>query len=174
MHAVSERHRRSHGCEAYTYSDGASLVVLSAAMHALRVLEFGTALGYTACCLAHGSARGHVDTVEFDAAHVALARENIKNLGFQNRITVHEGEFVAVAQTFSADYDLAFFDGFAPTLPQFQCMERLLRPGGMLITTNLQLGGDAALWRQLLSDERRWMTSDMAEGGRTAVSIKTG
>ena len=46
-------HRAVHGCGAYPYDNGALLGTLAAAANARRVLELGTALGYT--CLLYTS-----------------------------------------------------------------------------------------------------------------------
>jgi predicted O-methyltransferase YrrM len=61
---ATRAHRQAHGCHAYTYSDGAALTALAANAGAKRVLELGTALGYTACCLAAAGPSVFVDTIE--------------------------------------------------------------------------------------------------------------
>jgi hypothetical protein len=48
----------------------------------------------------------------------------------------------------------------------------LLRPGGVLITTNLNFGSEARGYRERLSDAKQWCTTFAAEDGRTAISIK--
>ena len=82
-------HRQSHGCWAYPFGDGPTLGVLAAATGAERILELGTALGYTACWFAHGSPGARIDTIERDAKHVCMARANIAERGFADRIEVH-------------------------------------------------------------------------------------
>ncbi len=47
------------------------------AANARRILELGTALGYTALSFASGAPDATVDTVERDPEHVQLARDNI-------------------------------------------------------------------------------------------------
>ena len=59
---VTRIHRSEHGCGAYTFEDGTGLIDLSARIKPKRILELGTALGYTACCLASGSPEAHVDS----------------------------------------------------------------------------------------------------------------
>jgi predicted O-methyltransferase YrrM len=48
-------HRAQHDCAAYPYDNGALLGTLAASANARRVLELGTALGYTALWFAHGA-----------------------------------------------------------------------------------------------------------------------
>src|SRR5215475_3748273 len=93
VRAQTLRHRAQHGCGAYPFEDGAILGVIAAAVAAKRVLELGCALGYTALWFAHGAKGASIDTIEFDPAHVRLARENFAAFGVANRVSVHQGRF---------------------------------------------------------------------------------
>jgi predicted O-methyltransferase YrrM len=73
IQSMTRQHRADHGCGAYTFEDGPGLTTLAATHHAGRVLELGTALGYTACCFAAATPNTHVDTIERDSEHVRLA-----------------------------------------------------------------------------------------------------
>ncbi len=107
-------HRAAHGCGAYPYDNGALLGALAAAANARRVLELGTALGYTALWFAHGAPQAVIDTIERDGEHVRLAREQVEAHGMAGHIVVHEGEFAAVMRRLDPGYDVAFFDGLHP------------------------------------------------------------
>ena len=171
--AATHTHRARHGCGAYPYSEGPLLGVIAAAASARRIVELGTALGYTSLWLAHGAESAHVDTVERDPEHVRLARGHFAAAGYGGRITVHEGDFETVLPHLAPPYDLAFFDGFAPSLVYHAEFRRLLRPRGVLVSTNLDVGrGDA--YRAALADPAQWLTSFAAEDGRTAISVKLG
>lgn len=167
----TDAHRARHHCSTYPFSDGPTLSVLAAATGARRIVELGTALGYTALSLGRGDA-ARVDTIERDPEHVRLARENIAAAGAGSRITVHEGDFQAVLATLAAGYDLAFFDGYGPTLADLARMRALLRPGGLLVSSNLDVGGAAADYRAALLAPGDWLTSFALEGGRTAISVR--
>jgi len=165
---ATRRHRAEHGCGAYTYSDGRLLGVLSAAVGARRVIEVGTALGYTALWLGHAGA--HVDTVEADAEHVRLARNVIAGYGAEERIVVHAGNAGDVLDELEfGAYDLAFFDGFAPTTELLNQLHKLVRPAGTLVCANLQLTDDESVRREL-DDPGRWLT---ARWGENALAIRT-
>jgi tRNA A58 N-methylase Trm61 len=113
-------HLRRHGCGCYPFFDGSLLGAIAGAAQARRIVELGTALGYTACWFAQGAPDARIDTIDFDADHVRLARSNIEAAGFAKRVTVHEGAFDDVLPQLKPGYDVAFFDGFDPTLAQSQ------------------------------------------------------
>src|SRR5215470_11693117 len=165
-------HRAKHGCGAWPYDNGALLSALAAASGAKRILELGTALGYTALSFAHGAPRAIVDTIERDGEHVKLARGNIAAAGMQDRVTVHEGDFGAVLPELEPGYDLAFFDGHTPVPKLHAELRRLLRPRGVLVTANLNHGGTANAVCEALLDGRVWLTAFVDEEHETAISIK--
>lgn len=74
---ATRAHRSQHGCSAFTYADGTLPGAVAAAVGASRILELGTALGYTALWLAHGATHATVDTIEGDAGHVEFANEQV-------------------------------------------------------------------------------------------------
>ena len=171
---ATRQHLRQHSCGAYTFEDGQALTTLSGWKRPQRVLELGTALGYTACCLAQGYALSWVDTIDGDIDHVALARDHIAKHALSHRITVHHGQFDEILAQLETGYDLAFFDGFAPPLSTILRVRDLLAIGGVLVCSNLQLGRRSAaqtLARDL-DDSRRWKALTPIERGRTAVRIK--
>ena len=143
-----------------------------AAANARRILELGTALGYTALSFASGAPDATVDTVERDPEHVQLARDNIAAAGMDHRITVHEGDFAAVLPTLDPGYDVAFFDGGTPAPALHKTLRGLLRTGGTLITANLNHGGTADAVRKALFDGKSWRSALVDEDGETAISVK--
>lgn len=161
---ATDAHRRRHGCWAYPFADGTVLGAIGATMVPRSVLELGTALGYTACWW--GRAADHVDTVENDPDHARLAREHLARAGLTDRVTIHCGNFDDVLPHFIEPFDIAFFDGYAPTAEVLALVERLVRPGGVLLTTNLGLGGG---FRQVLAKNPDWLTRFLDED--TAVSL---
>jgi predicted O-methyltransferase YrrM len=169
---ATNQHRARHGCSTYPYTHGALLGVLAAAVQARRILELGTALGYTALSFANGAPDCVVDTIERDPQHVALAREKIAAAGFDHRITVHEGDFTAVLPTLDPGYDVAFFDGHTPVPALHVALRKLLRTGGVLITANLNHGGTAAAVAKALFDDKSWRSALVDSDGETAISVK--
>lgn len=169
---ATDRHRERHACSAYPYAHGPLLGVLAAAVQARRILELGTALGYTALSFAHGAENSIVDTLERDAEHVQLARENIAVAGYDHRITVHEGDFATLLPTLDAGYDVAFFDGHTPVPALHTALRKLLRTGGLLITANLNHGGTADAVAKALFEGKSWRSALVDNDGETAISVK--
>jgi predicted O-methyltransferase YrrM len=145
---------------------------VAAAAGARRILELGTALGYTALNFVHGAPAATIDTVERDGEHVRLARANIAAAGMDGRVIVHQGDFGEVLPRLEPGYDLAFFDGHTPMPKLHAELTRLLRPRGVLITANLNHGGTADAVCEALLDARVWLTAFVDEDRETAISIK--
>jgi predicted O-methyltransferase YrrM len=172
VRTATNSHRAKHGCGAYPYDNGPLLSTLAAAANARRILELGTALGYTALSFALGAPDATIDTVERDAEHVRLARDNIAAAAMDHRITVHEGEFAKVLPALDPGYDVAFFDGHTPMLALHKALRDLLRTGGTLITANLNHGGTADSVRKALFDGKSWRSALVDDDGETAISVK--
>jgi predicted O-methyltransferase YrrM len=172
IRAATDSHRATHGCGAYPYGNGPLLAALAGTANARRILELGTALGYTALSFASGARDATVDTVERDPEHVRLARDNIAAAAMDHRVTVHEGDFSAVLPTLDPGYDVAFFDGGTPVPSLHKTLRGLLRTGGTLITANLNHGGTADAVRKALFDGKSWRSALVDDDGETAISVK--
>jgi predicted O-methyltransferase YrrM len=168
---ATDKHRATHKCGAYPYQNGALLAALAAACNARRVLELGTALGYTALWFARGAPEAVIDTIDKDADHVHLAREHVDAHKLTGHIIAHQGEFGQVMRRLDPGYDIAFFDGFTPTRPVLKELRRLLRARGVLISANLTHEG-AETYMAALSDTKQWQTAFLNEERETALSIK--
>lgn len=169
LQAATRQHRRRHGCNAYTFEDGAGLLAIARAHQATRILELGTAIGYTACLLATATEQTRVDTIEGDPEHAALARQNIRDFDLEARVTVRQGDFFAVMAGLGGPYDLAFFDGLGPTVRLVERLRDLLRPDGLLVCGNLAHAGNAELASIATEFGRsgRWQPAGSIEGGGT-------
>src|SRR5262245_59551086 len=166
------KHRSKHGCGAWPYDNGPLLGTLAAAAGAKRILELGCALGYTALSFAYGAPKAKVDTIERDSEHVRLARDNIAAAHLDKQITLHEGDFASVLSRLDPGYDVAFFDGHTPVPALHKALHGLLRPGGILITANLNHGGTANAVRDALFDGQTWRSALIDQDGETAISVK--
>lgn len=83
-----------------------------------KILEIGTAVGYSACCFAD-CCDCHVTTIESDIKMYDIALSNIKNLGFENQIDVMYGDARTVLEQLAANngtissndgFDIVFID----------------------------------------------------------------
>lgn len=173
IQANTSRHRAEHGCWPYPHADGRLLGVLAATTGARRILELGTTLGYTALWLACGAPVAAVDTQERDPRHVTLARAAIDRAGHACRVIVHHGKFSTPLPKLRPSYDLAFFDGYAPTLDDLVDLRRLLRSGGLLISANQHLAGvQTCGYRKHLLDSDCLLTAPLDDGGDVSLSIR--
>jgi predicted O-methyltransferase YrrM len=169
---ATDLHRAQHGCGTYPYENGPLLSVLAAVIQARRIVELGTALGYTALSFAYGARNSTIDTIERDPEHVRLARDNIAAVSLDHRITVHDGDFATVLATLDPSYDLAFFDGHTPAPGLHTALRKLLRTGGVLITANLNHGGTAEAVAKALFEGKSWRSALVDDDGETAISVK--
>ncbi|QPC95904.1 O-methyltransferase [Mesorhizobium sp. INR15] len=174
IQAATRTHRRDHACKAYTFEDGRALTHVAIASGASRILELGTALGYTACCLASARPDAHVDTIEGDPLHAALARDNIAGAGMAGRITVHTGDFTEVLARLKLGYGLVFFDGYAPDSRLLDALVEAISPGGTLVCANLGLASTTRRRHLLavLNNPERFSSAPSIEDGSTLVRRK--
>jgi predicted O-methyltransferase YrrM len=123
---------------------GALLRVLATSIAATRILEIGTAIGYSGIWLARAlPANGMLVTMEFDEARAREARENFARAGVAERVSVVVGDAQLKIAKVSGPFDLIFQDGdkklYTPLLDR---LVALLRPGGLLITDNVLWDGE--------------------------------
>ena len=122
---------------------GALLRVLATAIGATRILEIGTAIGYSGIWLARAlPAGGMLVTMEFDEERAREARDNFARAGVADRVSVVVGDAQLKIAKVSGPFDLIFQDGdktlYTPLLDR---LVALLRPGGLLITDNVLWDG---------------------------------
>lgn len=158
-------HLERHGCGCYPYSDGSLLATLAAAANATTVVELGTALGYSAAWFA--STGAHVHTIDRDPAHSYQAQAHLARHHLADRVSLHTGEGTDILATLAGSgADVAFFDGYPPTVNDVTALAATLRPGGLLITGNMTLGGQA---QQIRTELATWQHTDL---GETLLAVK--
>lgn len=164
---ASEAHRAEHGCTLYPSTPGQILGAMAATANAKRVLEIGGGYGYGTLWLARGVGRGgRVETIERDPGHAAMITGHALQYGFENVISVHEGEDANVLPGLSGAYDLIVYDADVPGPGHIPHFHRLLRRGGTLLASNLFLGryeqdhpglADGAAFRREMLDSSDWL-----------------
>lgn len=119
---------------------GELLFLLTRILQARRILELGTATGYSALWLARGSEPfdGRVLTLERNPEMAARARDNFDRAGLAHRIEVQVGEALSLLRRLTGPFDLIFLDlDKEDYLPALDSCERLLRLGGLLVADNV-------------------------------------
>jgi len=122
---------------------GALLRVLAVSIGAAKILEIGTAVGYSGIWLAGAlPADGMLMTLEIDPDRAREARENFARAGLTDRTSVIVGDAERMIAKVAGPFDLVFQDGakhlYSPLLDR---IVSLLRPGGLLVTDNVLWGG---------------------------------
>src|ERR1700722_8974307 len=123
---------------------GSLLRILATAIGATRILEIGTAIGYSGIWLAGAlPSNGMLLTMEVDGERARTARENFARSGLEKRASVIVGDAERMLAKVSGPFDLIFQDGdkqqYTPLLDRL--VDRL-RAGGLLITDNVLWNGD--------------------------------
>jgi predicted O-methyltransferase YrrM len=123
---------------------GALLHVLALSCGATRILEIGTAVGYSGIWLARAlPPGGALLTIEMDPDRALEARGNFAKAGVADRANVIVGDAARMVAKVAGPFDLIFQDGdkqlYTPLLDR---LVALLRPGGLLVTDNVLWDGD--------------------------------
>ena len=125
---------------------GALLRMLATAIDALRILEIGTAIGYSGIWLASAlPPGGMLITMEKSEERAREARVNFARAGVADRVSVLVGDAQLKLAKVAGPFDLIFQDGdkrlYTPMLDR---LVALLRPRGLLVTDNVLWDGEVA------------------------------
>ena len=120
------------------------LKVLLAIHRPLRVLEVGTAVGFSALLFCeYGPENMQVTTIEKYEKRIPIARENFRRAGRENQLTLLEGDAADILKELQESYDLIFMDAAKGQYIHFlDDVLRLMKPGSVLVSDNVLQGGD--------------------------------
>jgi len=123
---------------------GALLRVLATSVGATRILEIGTAIGYSGIWLAGAlPPGGMLFTMELDPERARVARDNFARAGVSDRASVLVGDSQRLLAKVAGPFDLIFQDGDKKLYgPMLDRLVALLRPGGLLVTDNVLWSGE--------------------------------
>ena len=137
---------------------GELLYILAAATKAERILELGTATGYSAIYLARACepVHGSVLTFENNGDMAERAQQNFRQAGVADRIEIHVGNALEVLPQLQESFDMIFMDiekhDYVKLLPDCQ---RLLKRGGLLVADNVGFK-DADEFNQAIAKNDVW------------------
>lgn len=152
-------------------TQGKYLAIQCQIIGAKRVLEIGTLGGYSTIWMASSSPTVQVTTIEIDEHIAAVARENIKFAGLQDRVEVIVGAALDVLPTIAAEieqgkkpkFDFSFIDADkASALAYFEWALKLSRSGACIYLDNMVRKG-------LLAHEELAKRDENVNGIRKAV-----
>ena len=119
---------------------GELLFILARIIRAERILELGTATGYSAIFLANAfeNIKGLLITLENNPALAARARNNFIRSGLDDQIEIRLCDAIEEIKTISGPFDLIFMDidkaDYNTVLPY---CHGLLRQNGLLVADNV-------------------------------------
>lgn len=168
------------------------LKVLLAIKRPTRILEVGTAVGFSALLMSeYAPEECTITTIENYEKRIPIARENFKRAGKKQKITLIEGDAMEVLTELSGPYDFIFMDAakgqYIAYLPE---VLRILEPDGVLVSDNVLQDGNIIESRFAVERRDRTIHSRMREylytlkhhpdletsiiplGDGTAVSVK--
>ena len=131
----------------------------------LRVLEIGTGTGYSAVLMAEClPAGGRITTIENYEVRIPVAKENIKQAGMEDTITLIEGDALEVLEALPEGYDFVFMDAAkAQYIHYLPHVMRILKTGGVLVSDNVLQDGDVIQSRFAVTRRNRTIHSRMRE-----------
>ena len=108
-----------------------------------RILEIGTAVGYSAICFSeYLQKNGVIDTIEREEQRVKEAKINIEKVGVSDKINIYEGDAVEILPTLNEKYDVVFIDAAKGKYPFFlKEALRMLKPTGVILADNILYKG---------------------------------
>ena len=108
-----------------------------------RILEIGTAVGYSAICFTQFLAEnGVIDTIEREEERVKEAKINVKLAEVEDKINIYEGDAVEILPTLNNQYDVVFIDAAKGKYPFFlKEALRMINKDGIIFADNILYKG---------------------------------
>ena len=108
-----------------------------------KILEGGTAVGFSSLLMSEYAPEAHITTIENYEKRIPIARDNIAKAGKSASIDLIPGDATEILPTLTDTYDFIFMDAakgqYINFLPEIM---RLLSKGGILVSDNVLQDGD--------------------------------
>lgn len=110
----------------------------------MRILEVGTAVGFSAILMAEYAPEGcKIVTIENYDKRIPIAKQNFERAGKSDQITLLEGDATEVLKTLEEPFDMIFMDAAKGQYINFMSdVLRLLKNDGVLVSDNVLQDGD--------------------------------
>lgn len=141
------------------------LKTLLAIKKPMRILEVGTAIGFSAIIMAeYNPADCRIITIENYEKRIPIARANFKRVGRENQITLLEGDAAEVLKTIEEPFDFIFMDAAKGQYVHFMPdVLRLLKKDGILVSDNVLQDGDIIESRYVVTRRNRTIHKRMRD-----------
>ncbi|WP_370783774.1 O-methyltransferase [Allisonella histaminiformans] len=145
--ASLEAYAEEHSVPIIRKSERKALIAAARKASSARILEVGTAIGYSSLLLLSEFPEAHIDTIEVDEQRYRIAEEAVEKAGVSHRWHGHLGDAARVIPTLEGPYDFVFLDG-----PKGQYLRELkmLEP---LLAGHAVIAADNVLFRGLVMAE---------------------
>ncbi|MDY6328840.1 MAG: O-methyltransferase [Lachnospiraceae bacterium] len=130
-----------------------------------RILELGTAIGYSAILMANSMPEDcRITTIENYDKRIPIAKENFKRAGVEDKVELLEGDALKILQKLNVPYDFVFMDAAKAQYPVYlKEIMRLLPVGGILVADNVLQDGELVESRYAVERRNRTIHSRMRE-----------
>ncbi|QBK26313.1 O-methyltransferase [Ureibacillus thermophilus] len=130
-----------------------------------RLLEIGTAIGYSAIRIAEAVPDCHIVTIEKDEERIQLAKQFIAESNVGNRITLIEGDALEVdASELLSNFDAVFIDAAkGQNMRFFETYSPLVPSGGVIYIDNMYMHGLSELPIEEVPRNKRSMIRKLKE-----------
>ncbi|WP_423371862.1 O-methyltransferase [Burkholderia sp. LMG 32019] len=142
------------------------------------ILELGSSCGVSTLYFADALrtlGRGVVIATERDALKCARLRDHVGAAGLDAHVDIREGDVFETVAELDGRFDMVFIDVWADAyLTLFKRIERLLRPGSIVLADNMYTAEDAVRpYKHYLDDDPRFstMTLDFESGIEFTVVV---
>ena len=130
-----------------------------------KILEVGTALGYSSILMSENMPENcRITTIENYEKRIPVAKSNFKRAGKEEVITLLEGDAMDILKELDGTYDFIFMDAakgqYINFLPE---LLRLMPAGGLLISDNVLQEGDIVESRYGVTRRNRTIHTRMRE-----------
>ena len=144
---------------------GNLLKVLLQLVQPERILEVGTAVGYSSILMSENMPENcRITTIENYEKRIPVAKNNFKRAGKEEVITLLEGDAMDILKELDGMYDFIFMDAakgqYINFLPE---LLRLMPAGGLLISDNVLQEGDIVESRYGVTRRNRTIHTRMRE-----------
>lgn len=160
-----ERYARQAGVPIIRTEMQSFLKLMLAVKRPMRILEVGTAIGFSALLMSEYAPEGcSITTIEKYEKRIPEARGNFRKAGREKDIILLEGDAADILKGLNGSFDLIFMDAakgqYIHFLPDIL---RLLPEGGILISDNVLQDGDVIESRFAVTRRNRTIHARMRE-----------
>ena len=162
---VIEKEALADGVPIIRKEMGNLLKVLLLLKRPQKILEVGTAVGYSSILMSENMPENcRITTIENYEKRIPVAKNNFKRAGKEEVITLLEGDAMDILKELDGTYDFIFMDAakgqYINFLPE---LLRLMPAGGLLISDNVLQEGDIVESRYGVTRRNRTIHTRMRE-----------